>query len=77
MSSVTELIKKLSSGQKATTGVIISTKAGVLMVSTANGAQVMSQTGATKYRPGDRVQVQGQIIIGKIASETGVRVYVV
>ena len=71
------LKKMITRSGRVTTGLVVSNDINGLMISTSDGVKVMSQTDATTYRPGDKVQVQGQIVTGKVASEEGIKVYVV
>ena len=71
------LTKMLTRSNRVTTGVVVSNDLSGLKVSTSDVVKVMSQLDATYYRAGDTVQVQGQIVTGKVASEEGIQVYVV
>lgn len=77
MNPLVELQKLLGSNNKSKIGVILSNDAKGLSVSTSSGTQYMSQSDATSYKAGDKVQVQvqGQIVTGRIPSEEGIIVY--
>ncbi|GMQ92474.1 MAG: hypothetical protein BMS9Abin11_1805 [Gammaproteobacteria bacterium] len=75
MNPLVELQKLLGSTIKSKIGVILSNDAKGLSVSTSSGTQYMSQSDATSYKAGDKVQVQGQIVTGRIPSEEGIIVY--
>lgn len=77
MNPLSRLRSMLTKTNRVTTGLVVSNIAGELRVTTTDGVKVMSQTDATTYRSGDKVQVQGQIVTGKVASEDGVKVYTV
>ena len=62
---------------RVTTGLVVSNDLNGLRVSTQDGVKSMTQTDSTNYKAGDKVQVQGQIVTGKIASEEGIMVYTV
>lgn len=74
---ILQLRDMLTRSSRITTGVIVSSTSAGLKVSTEDGIKSMSQTDATLYTAGDKVQIQGQIVTGRVSSEAGLQVYTV